>query len=215
MAKEAMKGRFITFEGSEGSGKSTHSKLLYDYLKSKGLNVIYIREPGGTKISEAIRGLLLDCKNDAMSREAEMLLYMAARAQLISQIIQPALKKGQIVLCDRFLDSTLAYQGYGLGIDLKLIRDVGKFATRNLVPGLTIFLDLPAQVGLKACAKIKIKDRIEKRPLRFHLAVRSGYLKIARQESERFKIVKVENDKAMTQSKVRSFVGKFLSSYAI
>ncbi len=205
-----MRGKFITFEGSEGSGKSTHSRLLYDYLKSKGLNVIYIREPGGTKISEAIRDLLLDCKNDAMTREAEMLLYMAARAQLIAQIIEPALKKGQVVLCDRYLDSTLAYQGYGLGIDLQLIREVGKFVTRNIAPGLTIFLDLPAKDGLRACLKIKIKDRIERRPIKFHLAVRSGYLKIARQEPKRFKIVKVEKDKELTQSKVRSLVNKFL-----
>ena len=145
-----------------------------------------------------------------MAKESEMLLYMAARAQLIAQIIEPALKKGKIVLCDRFLDSTLAYQGYGLGIDLKLIRDVGKFATRNITPGLTIFLDLPAKDGLKACAKIKIKDRIEKRPIKFHLAVRSGYLKIARQEPKRFKIIKVEKDKALTQAKVRNLVDKFI-----
>lgn len=206
-----MNGKFITFEGSEGSGKSTHSRLLFDYLKSKGLDVIYIREPGGTKISEAIRDLLLDCKNNTMARETEMLLYMAARAQLISQIIQPALEKGKIVLCDRFLDSTLAYQGYGLGINLKLIKDVGKFATRNIMPGLTIFLDLPAKDGLKACAKIKIKDRIEKRPMKFHLAVRSGYLKIARREPKRFKIVKVEKDKKLTQSKVRRLADRFLN----
>ena len=205
-----MRGKFITFEGSEGSGKSTHSRLLYDYLKSRGLDVIYIREPGGTKISEAIRGLLLDCKNEDMAPEAEMLLYMAARAQLIAQIIEPALKKGRIVLCDRFLDSTLAYQGYGLGINLKLIRDVGGFATRNTVPDLTIFLDLPAREGLKACSRIKTKDRIEKRPIKFHLAVRSGYLKIARQEPKRFKIIKVEKDMRLTQKKVRILAGRLI-----
>ena len=205
-----MKGKFVTFEGSEGSGKSTQSKLLYDYLKRKGYRVIFIREPGGTKISEAIRQLLLDCRNDSMSAQTEMLLYMAARAQLISQIITPALRKGKIVLCDRFLDSTVAYQGYGLGLDIGLIKKIGAFATSNINPGLTIFLDLPAKDGLKACGKIKTKDRIERRPLKFHLRVRSGYLKIAKLEPSRFKIVKVDKSKSITQINIRKLVDRFL-----
>ena len=129
-----MKGKFITFEGSEGCGKSTQSRMLYEYLKAKGKRVIYLREPGATKISEKIRDILLDARNQAIVPEAEMLLYMAARAQIVGEIIKPALKKGMIVICDRFLDSTLAYQGYGLGMDIDLIGRIGKFTTGGISP---------------------------------------------------------------------------------
>ena len=116
----ALKGKFITFEGSEGSGKSTQIELLQSYLKKQKISVEFVREPGGVKISEKIRRVLLDVKNTAMSDQAETLLYMAARAQLVEEVLEPALKKGKIVLCDRFLDSTLAYQGYGHGWTLCL-----------------------------------------------------------------------------------------------
>ena len=112
-----MKGVFITFEGSEGCGKSTHAKMLYAFLLRQGRNVILLREPGGTAISEKIRAILLDKKNNGMSASCELLLYMASRAQVVDEIIAPALSKGVVVICDRFLDSTIAYQGYGLGVD--------------------------------------------------------------------------------------------------
>ncbi|MDP3732832.1 MAG: dTMP kinase [Candidatus Omnitrophota bacterium] len=203
-----MKGKFITFEGSEGCGKSTQSKLLYQYLKRKGFKVVYLREPGGTKVSEKLRKILLDHKNDFMAPMAEMLLYMAARAQVVNEIIAPALKKGKILICDRFLDSTVAYQGYGLGMDIKLIKCVGEFAASGINPGLTIFLDLPLRKGLRH--RQHTKDRIEKRSLVYHSRVLGGYFKLARLEPKRIKIVKVHQDKNKTQSEIRQLVDKFL-----
>jgi len=203
-----MKGKFITFEGSEGCGKSTQSYLLYEYLKKKGLKVIYIREPGGTRIGEKIRNILLDTVNTAISAHCEMLLYMAARAQLVNEIIQPALRKGRIVVCDRFLDSTLAYQGYGLGIDVKLIKYIGEATTQNIHPDLTIFLDLPLEKGLEH-RKFK-EDRIERRPLSYHGRVRNGYLKLASLNPRRIKIVKVREDKNKTQMKIRELVERYV-----
>lgn len=203
-----MKGKFITFEGPEGSGKSTQSKLLCSYLRKKGQKVIFLREPGGTVISEKIRKILLDAKNHSLTREAEMLLYMAARCQVVGQIIRPALLKGKIVVCDRFLDSTIAYQGYGLGLDIKLIRSIGNFVTGRIKPDLTILMDLPVKRGLKH--RELSKDRIEKRPVAYHLSVRKGYLKLAAQEPKRIKLVKVENDKNKTQGKIRELVEKYV-----
>ena len=202
-----MKGKFITFEGSEGCGKSTQSRMLFDYLKSQGKKAIYLREPGATKVSEKIRDILLDARNDAMLAECEMLLYMAARSQIVGEIIKPHLEKGFIVICDRFLDSTVAYQGYGLGMDIGFIKCVGKFATLNIKPNLTIFLDLPVSSGL--VHRDGNKDRIEKRSLAYHLRVRRGYLSLAHQEPRRIKIVKVEKNKELTQAKVRELVNKY------
>jgi len=203
-----MKGKFITFEGSEGCGKSTQSRLLYEYLKAKGKRVIYLREPGATKISEKIRDILLDARNDGIFPECEMLLYMAARAQIVGEVISPALKSGKIVICDRFLDSTLAYQGYGLGMDIDLIKKVGSFTTRGIIPDLTLFLDLAVKRGLKH--RQANLDRIEKRSVAYHLRVRRGYLKLARKEPGRIKVVKVEEDKYKTQAAIRKLVEKYV-----
>ena len=203
-----MKGKFITFEGSEGCGKSTQSRLLYEYFKAKGKRVIYLREPGATNISEKIRDILLDAKNQVIAPECEMLLYMAARAQIVGELIEPALKKGEIVICDRFLDSTLAYQGYGLGIDIGLINKVGKFTTRGITPDLTIFLDLSVKKGLKH--RESAEDRIEMRSVNYHLRVRRGYLKLARQQPKRIKVVKVDKDKYKTQAKIRELAKSYV-----
>jgi len=203
-----MKGIFITFEGSEGCGKSTQSRFLYEYLKKKGYDVIYLREPGGTKRGEEIRKILLDPKNN-ISPLCETLLYMAARAEVVKEVIKPALAQGKIVICDRFLDSTLAYQGYGLGVDIKAIKFMGNLVTAGIKPELTIFLDLPVKKGLKY--RHAVKDRIEKRSLAYHFRVRNGYLKLAAYEPKRIKIVKVEKDKSVTQAKIRKLVDKFLS----
>lgn len=203
-----MKGRFITFEGSEGSGKSTQSRMLYRYLKSRGAKVIYLREPGGTTVSEKIRRILLDSSNSRMSAACEMLLYMASRAQVVTEVIKPAIMSGTHVICDRFLDSTLAYQGFGLGMDLKLIRYLGNFATGGVKPVLTVFLDLPVERGL--CHRRDNSDRIEKRPLAYHRRVRGGYLAMARREPRRFKVVRVEEDKALTQRNIRKLVYRYV-----
>lgn len=199
-----MKGLFITFEGSEGCGKSTQSKMLSSHLKRMGRKVVFLREPGGTKISEKIRKVLLDAKNHEMSPTCETLLYMAARAQLVKEIIRPALEKGSIVISDRFLDSTVVYQGYGLGIDAAIISAIGAFATSGLKPDLTILLDLPVEKGLKH--REASKDRIEARPLSYHLRVRRGYLALAKAEPRRIKIVKVAQKKAKTQEVIRNLV---------
>lgn len=206
-------GKFITFEGSEGCGKSTQSKLLLAYLRRKGYKVIFLREPGGTKISEKIRKILLDHKNDKMSIACEMLLYMAARAQVVGEIIVPALKAGAIVISDRFLDSTFAYQGCGLGLNKQLIKNIGEFVTGGINPDLTLLLDVALKKGLNY--RVKTKDRIEQRPLSYHLRVRKGYFKLAKSEPGRIKIVKVDEDKMVTQDRIRRLVDELLEKQDI
>lgn len=187
------KGKFITFEGAEGSGKSTQIERAYNYLKRKKKSVIFLREPGGVAISEEIRNMLLDVKNKKMIHSSEMLLYMAARAQLVEEVIVPFLKKGKIILCDRFLDSTLVYQGYGHRMNLKLIKDIGRFVTQGIKPDLTLLFDIDVRQGL---ARIKrAKDRIERRSLDYHNRVRRGYLSLARQEPGRIRLIKGNKNK--------------------
>ncbi len=208
MAKKIMKGKFITFEGPEGSGKSTQGRLLVKYLKSKGKKAVFLREPGGTQISEKIRRILLDKANHRICHLSEMLLYMAARAQLIQEVIKPALAKGNFVVCDRFLDSTIAYQGWGLVIDLSLIGYLGKFVTSGIRPDLTIFLDVAIKKGLVACGKRL--DRIEQRPIAYHQRVRRGYLKLATKYPGRIKIVRPDKDKNKTQAKIRKIIERYV-----
>ena len=203
-----MNGKLITFEGSEGSGKSTQAALVYDYLRRRGLPVLNIREPGGVKISEAIRKILLDVENKAMTGECETLLYMAARAQLVSEVIAPALKKGMIVLCDRFLDSTIVYQGYGNGGDIKFIKTLGKFVTRSVKPDLTLLFDIDTKQGLARTNSVK--DRIERRSFEYHGRVRRGYLALARQEPKRIKVIKVDNGKEEIFARVRKLIDKVI-----
>jgi dTMP kinase len=203
-----MKGKFITFEGSECCGKSTQSKLLYEYLQQKGRRAVFLREPGGTKVSEDIRQILLDNKNKSLSSETELLLYMASRAQTVNEVIKPALEAGSIVVCDRFLDSTLVYQGYGLGMDIKFIKKLGDFVTGGVKPDLTILLDLPLEKALNGIHREK--DRIENRSFEYHQKVKNGYLKLARQEPERIKIVKLADDKLETQVLIRRLVDGLL-----
>ncbi|MDP8264113.1 MAG: dTMP kinase [Candidatus Aceula lacicola] len=207
MAK-SVKGKFITFEGSEGCGKSTQAKLLCSYLKKKKKKVMHIREPGGIKISEKIRNILLDVRNKEMTKECEVLLYMAARAQLVEEIIAPALKKGIIVVCDRFLDSTLAYQGYGCGIDVKLIKRVGFFATTGIAPDVTFLLDMETSKGLSRIQQSK--DRIEQRSLKYHNLVRQGYLALARKEPKRIKVIEGNDSKEKIQEVIQALVLKAL-----
>jgi dTMP kinase len=201
-------GKFITFEGSEGCGKSTQSKLLLDHLKSKGLPAKLIREPGGVLISEKVRSILLDKANTAMNKECETLLYMASRAQLVEEVIIPELAGGAILLCDRFLDSTLAYQGYGCGVDVKIIKAVGLFATKGVGPDLTFLLDLDTEEGLRR--HDHDPDRIEMRSLEYHGKVRKGYLEIARQEPGRIIVIDGSLPKDKIFEIVKSRVEKLL-----
>jgi dTMP kinase len=203
-----MKGIFITFEGPEGAGKSTHIRLLAAYLRQKGLRVLLTREPGGTKISEAIRKILLSRKNKKMSDTCELMLYLAARAQLVEEVILPALKKGKVVISDRFMDATTCYQGYGAGINLGLIKRLNLFVTKGIKPDLTLILDLNAKEGLRRAGR---KDRIEEKALAFHRRVHCGYLKLARQQPKRIKLIPVCRTIKETQGLVRKQVMRLLS----
>jgi len=183
------KGIFISFEGIEGSGKTKQSRLLYEYLRKSGYKVILTGEPGGTQIGLKIRDLLLSVENRKMTPVSELLLYNASRAQHIKEVILPALKKGFIVITDRFIDSTKAYQGYGRGIDLKLIEFLEKIVTEDVRPDLTLLLDLDVKIGLKRNRGINKTDRLELEDVKFHKRVREGYLKIAAKELERIKLI--------------------------
>jgi dTMP kinase len=202
------RGVFITFEGTEKSGKSTQAKLLSQYLEGLGHKTIFLREPGSTKIGEKIRQILLDKGNDEMALIAEMLLYAAARSQLIFEVIGPALDQGVIVLCDRFLDSTLAYQGYGSGLGLDLIRQVGLIATNGIEPDLTLLLDFWRSADhLRSQAA---PDRIERRPDAYHDRVKRGYFSLARREPGRIKVIRVREDRDDTQKEIREVVHRCL-----
>lgn len=179
---------FITFEGIEGCGKTTQSKLLADYLFSCGYDVFWTREPGGPPISEMIREILLDNGNDMMLPETELLLYMASRAQHTGEWIIPALREGKIVICDRYFDSSLAYQGGGRNLDLRMIRTITGFATFGLVPETTFLIDIPAEIGLKRIGE-KEADRIESESIDFHNVVRNLFIDVAKKEKERYIIV--------------------------
>lgn len=182
---------FITFEGPEGSGKSTQIRLLAEALERSGSRVLVTREPGGTPIGNAVRAILLDRTHTEMSPRAETLLFNAARAQIVDQVIRPALAAGQIVLCDRYADSTLAYQGYGHGQSLDDLRRLGAYATGGLTPDLTIYLDIDVRDGLRRKQRGAAEEwnRMEEKTQSFHEAVRRGYLALAAAEPDRWLVI--------------------------
>lgn len=181
---------FITFEGPDGSGKTTQIQRLAGHLTRAGENVLLTREPGGTEIGEQIRQLLHDLKNKAMRPAAEILLFSAARAQLVEEKIRPHLAAGGVVLCDRYADSTLAYQGYGHGLDLSRLRQITTFATGGLKPDLTLLFDIEAEAGLKRRQTGGGEwNRLDAYALDFHRRVRAGYRELARAEPERWVVV--------------------------
>jgi len=182
-------GLFITLEGGEGCGKSTQIALLQQHLESAGRRVIVLREPGGTRVSEAVRAILLDPENTALTPMGELLLYEAARAQLVAECIRPALEQGAIVLCDRFYDSTTAYQGGGRGFAASTLAALNRLATDGLVPDLTILIDLPVAAGLQRAAARRSADRLEQEDPAFHERVRDAFLEIARNEPARVRVV--------------------------
>ncbi len=180
---------FITLEGPEGSGKSTQIKRLAKRLEAMGYPVITTREPGGTPISDQIRHVLVRMENKELHPRTEILLFLAARAQLVEQLIKPALQDGKIILCDRYGDSTLAYQGYGHGLDLEKLRQMLDFATDHLKPDLTILLDLDVKTGLMRKKAEDEWNRLDAYEVLFHERVRQGYLQLAREEPVRWRIV--------------------------
>ncbi|OIO38469.1 MAG: dTMP kinase [Candidatus Omnitrophica bacterium CG1_02_46_14] len=207
------KGILITLEGNEGCGKSTQIKLLYDYLKKEGHSVYITREPGGTHIGNMVRRILLDPKNKEMTAVCETLLYMASRAQLIQEVVIPKLKEGKVVLCDRWLDATLAYQGYGGGVDLAWIRSLGSAVTQGVNPNVTIFMDLPVSVGLKRATSFKKADRMEQKKVLFHQKVHAGYVAIARHEKRRIKHLKIKKNDTIwiVHDKIKAIIKNVLS----
>lgn len=212
-----MPGLFITFEGGEGSGKTTQLKALLAYLRSAGRDVSETRDPGGTPIGRRIRALLLDPENAGLAPAAELFLYEASRTQLVHEVIRPALARGRIVLCDRFTDSTVAYQGYGRGLDLALIARLNALATEGLHPDLTFFLDLDPAAGLLRAAqrvadRQERRDRIEEEVLAFHQRVRSGYRAIAAAEPERVVVLDAARDTAEIEGRIRQRAEALLRS---
>ena len=212
-----MRGIFVTFEGGEGSGKTTHLKRLAHHLRDLGDEVVETRDPGGTTIGKEIRELLLSPESAATSDSAELLLYEASRAQLVREVITPAIARGAVVLCDRFTDSTLAYQGFGRGLDQNLIRELNLFTTGGLVPDLTILLDLDPGIGLERCTRSiragrAFRDRIAAEPLAFHQRIREGYLTLAREEPERIRVMNAAMSMHEIEAAVRDEVGHLKSS---
>jgi dTMP kinase len=184
-----MTGKFITFEGIEGAGKSTALELTHQYLKQHNIEVVVTREPGGTKISEAIRKLLLDHNDETMAADAELLLFFASRAQHIAQIIKPALQAGKIVLCDRFTDASFAYQCGGRGIAEERVAVLEQWVHQGLQPDITILMDVPVEIGMQRVKQRSEPDRIEAEQRQFFEKVRAQYLKRAQQYPERFQVI--------------------------
>ena len=194
------KGYFITFEGAEGSGKSTQIRKAVAFLKRKGRSVVMLREPGGTRISEAIRSILLDKKLKEMTHVTELLLYLAARAQIVREKILPALQKGKVVICDRFEDSTRAYQGFGRRIPLGMIEQASRLVRGNLRPDLTFVLDVDIKKGLARGGR---HDRIEREALSFHERVRLGFLTLAKREPRRITVLDTSRPAEWVSQKVQ------------
>lgn len=201
---------FITLEGPEGSGKTSHIPYLVEYLREKGYTVFPTREPGGTSIGEQIRNVIHDLKNVEMHPRTETLLYQAARAQIVEQVIQPRLASGEIVLSDRYYDSTIAYQGYGHQQDLEQVRALVMYATGGLTPDLTVLLDVDVEEGLRRKKKENEWNRLDAYTVEFHKRVRAGYLEMVKAEPGRWVVVDAGKDWQTVQDKLREKVMEFI-----
>ena len=189
-----MKGYFITLEGPDGSGKTTVADELTNRLSQKGIEVVHTREPGGIEISESIRNIILDPKNTSMDGKTEALLYAASRRQHLVEKVFPAVKQGKVVICERFLDSSLAYQGYGRGLGIDEVLNINLFAIDNTYPDMTIYLDVDEQVGLARLQDRAFKDRLDQESIDFHHKVKQGYDEVLKRFKDRITIVDASRD---------------------
>lgn len=205
------KGLFITFEGTDGSGKTTQINLLSDYLKIRDMNPVTLREPGGVVISEKIRSVLLDNRYTEMDPITEMLLYAASRAQLVSQVIIPALESGKCVICDRYVDSSYVYQGYARGLGIEMIKTINDIATREFVPDITFFMDIDPETAIRRRYKAGEPDRLEMESISFHKKVYEGYVRLAGLYPERIKRISGEDGIEAVFSQIKRHIDDLLS----
>jgi len=216
MAKKVLKrGIFMTFEGVEGCGKSTQAKIIHEDIVSEGYDCILTREPGGTRVGEMIREILLRPENTALVDIAELLLFEASRAQIVEEVIRPALRKKQVVICDRFYDATTAYQGYGGGFNKADLKRMNDFATGGLKPDLTIILDIESQEGLRRACRFRGEDRMEAKELAYHRRVRKGYMDIAKKEPKRVRLIRTRDSLEETRQIIKKEVLGVLRRYSI
>lgn len=210
------RGLFLSFEGGEGSGKSLQARGLAQTLTERGRDVVLTREPGGTAAGERIRDILLHAREIPLSPESQVLLFSSARAQLVREVIRPALEAGKIVIADRFFDSTIVYQGYGHGVSLQAIREVTALAVGTLVPDRTFLLDVPVEVGLARSGwRAEARwDRFEADATDFHLRVREAYLRLAAAEPRRFAVIAADRDEAAVATDIRQAVDALLGAPA-
>lgn len=195
---------FITLEGPEGSGKTSQLTQFADFLREQGYDVVTTREPGGTSIGDQIRQVLVSMDNKNLHPRTEILLFLSARAQLVEELIKPSLENGKIVVCDRYGDSTLAYQGYGHGLPLETLREMLRFATDGLVPDLTLYLDLEVETGLLRKKKKQEWNRLDAYEVAFHRRVRNGYLALAAEEPQRWCVIDASQSKQAVQQAMRT-----------
>jgi dTMP kinase len=209
-----MIGKFITFEGPDGSGKGTIIKYVKKYLIENNIDFILTREPGGINISEDIRKVILNKDNTEMDDRTEALLYAASRRQHLIEKVIPALKSGKIVICDRFVDSSLAYQGFARGIGIEKVFEINKFAIDNIMPDLTIFLDVSPEIGLDRInnSKVRVKDRLDLESIEFHKRVYQGYMKVIEKYSNRIKVVDAEKSIKEVANNTIIIIDEFLKN---
>ncbi|MEQ1847695.1 MAG: dTMP kinase [Nitrospira sp.] len=207
-------GIFMTLEGGEGSGKTTQARRLCEQLTAQGLDVLHTREPGGTLLAERLRSILLDHSGETIASETEAFLMFAARRQHVDHVIKPALARGVTVVCDRFSDSTMAYQGYGRGLDLRILRTMNDWATGKLAPQLTLLFDVPVAVGLsRRRGRAATQNRLDREAERFHRKVRAGFHVLARQEPRRIMVIDSAQPLESVTQTVEELVLNWLKTY--
>lgn len=209
--REPIRGFLVTFEGGEGSGKSTQIERLAEFLRAEGHEVVTAREPGTTEVGEAVREILLRTAPEHLSAEAELALFLAARAELVAEIVRPALEAGAVVLLDRYGDSSVAYQGYGRGLDPGRVAELNAFVTRGLAPDLTVLIDVPVEASA-ARSRARAPDRIERAGTQFHRRVRDGYREMALNEPERFVVLDGTGSIETVQSAIRDRIQDALAT---